>query len=596
VLIPEQKIEEILERVDLVALVSRHVELKKTGRSFKGLCPFHGEKSPSFQVNPEMRRFKCFGCNAGGDAIAFVQRYMGKSFVDAVRDLAREAGVDLEAAEDPAARERQQLREVTALAAEHFKAQLWDPTAGKKAREYLESRGVPEDMSRAFGLGWAPAAWTELADKMTQAGVLEWGVRAGLAAPRTRGDGYYDMFRGRLIIPIRSPDGRTIAFGGRLLEGEDGPKYLNSRESRLYNKSDVLFGMDLARDDIRRGKSAILVEGYFDCIGLHQVGVKNAVALCSTALTPGHLSLLSRNEAKELVLLLDGDEAGRKAVERLAGPLLAAGTPTKVGLLPQGEDPDTFARKAGADGVRALLTQSKGLTEHLFSSVLPRSKESSFEEKMLALDRLKPVAAALPVGLTRSAFFAAMSTAFGLPASELESALRGKAAPPRPAPKPSAVRPERPPDPLEAAFAAAVLRDPRLLGRDLFHVADELGHVGLRALIASASTGQRPEDALEASADAVRRTVERASRELPEDGRMLEDQFLALCRKVKLRRIDEQLTQIAVVTKQSHPSGELNDEVRQLQSDRVQLLALKRRVLEETAPSSAGTKPSAEPV
>ncbi|HEX4621335.1 MAG TPA: DNA primase, partial [Myxococcaceae bacterium] len=346
-MIPEQKIEEILERVDLVALVSRHVELKKSGRNFKGLCPFHGEKTPSFQVNPEMRRFKCFGCNAGGDAIAFVQRYLGKSFVDAVRELAREAGVDLEAAEDPSARERAQLREVTSLAAEHFKARLWDEQAGAQARHYLQERGVPDEMTRAFGLGWAPAAWTELADKMREAGVLEWGVKAGLAAPRSRGDGYYDMFRGRLFVPIRSPEGRTIAFGGRLLEGEEGPKYLNSRESKLYNKSEVLFGMDLARNEIRRLKAAVLVEGYFDCIGLHQVGVKHTVALCSTALTQGHLSLLSRSEAKELVLLLDGDEAGRKAVERLAGPLLAAGTPTRVGLLPQGEDPDTFARKVG---------------------------------------------------------------------------------------------------------------------------------------------------------------------------------------------------------------------------------------------------------
>jgi DNA primase len=596
VLIPEQKIEEILERVDLVALVSRHVELKKSGRNFKGLCPFHGEKTPSFQVNPEMRRFKCFGCNAGGDAIAFVQRYLGKSFVDAVRDLAREAGVDLEAAEDPAARERQQLREVTSLAAEHFKARLWDEQAGAKARHYLLERGVPDEVARAFGVGWAPAAWTELADKMREAGVLEWGVKAGLAAPRTRGDGYYDMFRGRLIIPIRSPEGRTIAFGGRLLEGDDGPKYLNSRESKLYNKSEVLFGMDLARNEIRRLKAAVLVEGYFDCIGLHQVGVKHAVALCSTALTPGHLSLLARSEAKELMLLLDGDEAGRKAVERLAGPLLAAGRPTRVGLLPQGEDPDTFARKAGPEGVLALLAQARGLTDHLFSSVLPQGKASSFEEKMRAVDRIKPVAASLPVGLTRSAFFGALSSHFGLPAADLEAALRGKASPLKAVPKaplnPPA-RKERPPDVLEAAFAAAILRDPRLLSRDVFRVADELAHGGVRALVASSSSGQPADEALEASADVVRKSIERAARDLPEQGPLLEATFQLLCRQVKVRRIDEQLR---MLTRQADSSGELTEDARRLLAERGELLALKKRVLEEAVPSSAGTKKLAEPV
>ncbi|MBS1150185.1 MAG: primase [Myxococcaceae bacterium] len=355
-MIPDSKIDEIRERIDLVALMGRHgVELKKSGRSFKGCCPFHQEKTPSFHVWPEERRFKCFGCQAGGDAFSFLQRLFGKSFLDTVRDLAKDAGVDLDEAIDPGLKEKAQIKDATDVAAEHFKSRLWDAVVGKRAREYLLSRGVTEDVARAFGLGWAPLAWTELADKLRERGLIAAAEKAGLVSPRKTGDGHYDMFRGRLIIPIRSPEGRTIAFGGRLLEGDDGPKYLNSRESKLYNKSETLYGLDQARDEVRKKKSVVLCEGYFDCIGLHQAGVKNAVALCSTALTPGHMTVLARAEGKELVLLLDGDDAGRKAVERLAAPILAAGGKARVAALPDGEDPDTWARKVGPEAVHKLI-------------------------------------------------------------------------------------------------------------------------------------------------------------------------------------------------------------------------------------------------
>ncbi|HMK74374.1 MAG TPA: DNA primase, partial [Myxococcaceae bacterium] len=436
-LIPEHKIEEVLERIDLVALVGRQVELKKSGRSFKGRCPFHEEKTASFYVTPELRRFKCFGCQAGGDAIAFLQRSGGKSFVEAVRELAREAGVDLATAEDPAAQERQQLREVTALAQGFFQRQLWDPAEGRTAREALAARGVSEETARAFGLGWASADWTRLSDELVRRGVLGFGLQAGLVQRRPRAEGTYDTFRSRLMVPIRAPDGRTLAFGGRLLGSDQGPKYLNSRESRLYNKSEVLYALDVAQNEIRRQHSAVLVEGYFDAIALHQAGVKTAVALCSTALTPGHLEALRRAEARELLLLLDGDEAGRAAVERLAGPLLAAGTSTRVALLPDGEDPDTFARSQGPDAVRALLARARPLSEHLITTVLPGGASASFERKMEALARLKPLLAQLPAGLVRSALLGTLSRAFGLPAAELEAVLRGRPGVLRPAPRPS---------------------------------------------------------------------------------------------------------------------------------------------------------------
>jgi DNA primase len=592
VLIPDHKIDEVLERVDLVALVARHVDLKKSGRSFKGRCPFHEEKSASFYVTPELKRFKCFGCQAGGDAIAFLQRYQGKTFVDAVRDLARETGVDISSAEDPGAQERQQLREVTALAQGHFERLLWDPEEGRIGREALAARGVSEQTARSFGLGWAPEAWTRLSDELLRRGTLEFGLQAGLVQRRTRGEGTYDVFRGRLMVPIRAPDGRTLAFGGRLLVGDQGPKYLNSRESRLYNKSETLYALDVAQHEVRRQHTAVLVEGYFDAIGLHQIGLRTAVALCSTALTPGHLEALRRAEARELVLLLDGDTAGRAAVERLAGPLLAGGASTRVALLPEGEDPDTFARRVGVEGVRTLLAQARPLSEHLLTTVLKDGPAAGFEQKMEALGRLKPVLAHLPVGLVRSAFFAAMARAFGLPALELEAALRGRAEPLRPVARPTAVAgPVRPVDPVEAALVAAALREPRLLGQDGLRVTDELLHPALRTIVARLQAGVPPADAMDDLPPRVGDAVGAQGRTLPADEAALAETFLRLCQRLKLRRIDEALTHIAQVTGKLAGASELDEDTRRLQAERVELLGLRRRVLGEGRAPAAPVGP-----
>lgn len=577
-LIPDSKIQEVRERVDMIALVQRHgVELKKSGRSYKGLCPFHGEKSPSFYVWPDEKRFKCFGCQAGGDAISFVQRLLGKTFVDTVRDLAKELGIDLESAVDPGMREKQEVKDATDFAAQHFVERLWDPVVGRHARDYLHSRGLTDDLIRAFGLGWAPFAWTELADRFRERGLLTFGEKAGLVAPRTKGEGYYDMFRGRVIIPIRSPEGRTIAFGGRLLEGDDGPKYLNSKENRLYNKSEVLYATDQARDDIRKKKSAVLCEGYFDAIGMHQAGVKNALALCSTALTPGHLGLLHRLEAKELVLLLDGDEAGRKAVERLAGALLAGGVNCRVAVLPDGEDPDTFARKVGAEAVQKLVQEARPLSAHLFDTLLPGGVQASFEDKMAALDRFRPISAQVPIGLTRSALFGAMSKHFGLPASELETALKSKAPPAmRAAPKPKSNEP--PPDQNEATWVAAVLKDPRLLEGDVHKVAYELKHLGLRTLVAAMQSGGGA-DALYEASDVVKASLTKARDLLPSDEDALKKGFEAVSARLKLRAVEDRLQFIARAVANT-PGGttELTQESRDLLTEQGALMILKQKL------------------
>jgi DNA primase len=596
--IPPEKIQEILERIDLVALISRHVELKKAGRSFRGLCPFHGEKTPSFHVFPESRHYKCFGCDEGGDAISFLKRHGALSFVDAVRELAKEAGVTLEERDDPAARERAQLLEASELARRHFEERLWTSPLARPGREHLEQRGVGESLARQFCLGYALNGWNDLADRLVKEGILEWGARAGLCAPRKSGDGFYDVFRGRLMIPIRSPEGRTVAFGARLVEetrpgAEPGPKYLNSRESPLYRKGETLYALDLARDEVRRTRSAILVEGYFDVIGLFSAGVKNAVALCSTALTPGHLAALARADAKELVLLFDGDAAGLKAVERLAAPILAAGVSARVACLPEGDDPDTFAMREGKSGVDALLKAAPPLSEHLLERALPRGRASGFEEKMAALARFRPLLEGMPLGMARALLIAQLAEHLGVSEGEVKAYLVAEAKPPpRPAaPKAASKAPRRALPAPDAMFAALLLQDPTLKadpdGRFL-----ELLPIELRMLI-EVDAGPSELGQLE---EGLRKPVEQC---LAEIGRMLttpdlrrralQDSSVAL----RLGRVERRHKEVTLELEAASRASD-DEELERLQRESIELNAERKRLKGRAArnPVASAASPS----
>jgi DNA primase len=577
---PEQ-IREILERTDLVALVSRHVELKRSGRSFKGLCPFHGEKTPSFHVNPERRSFKCFGCDAGGDAIAFEQRLSGRSFVEVVRSLAHEAGVTLEEREDPAARERAQLSEVSELARRHFEERLWSE-AGRVGRDHLRERGVSEELAREFSLGYATLSWNDLASRLVREGILEWGARAGLCAPRRQADGYFDVFRGRLMIPIRSAEGRTLGFGGRILEeqvrpgGEPAPKYLNSRESPLYRKSEVLYGLDVAKDEIRRRRSAVLVEGYFDVIGLYSAGIKNAVALCSTALTAGHLSALSRADARELVLLLDGDAAGTRAVERLAGPILSAGASAKVASLPQGDDPDTFALREGAGAVERLIEGAPPLSRYLLDAALPRGHASSLEEKMAALARFKSVLGSMSPGVPKSLLIAELGSHLGLAESEVRSHLAQELrAPvrPKPAAPPTSLPAESLPDAHEEMFVALLIADPALRSDPELRFRDEMRSLELRLALES----ERPGESLAELPAELRAPIERRLKEIERTLVEPEARRRALkdtCRNMRLSRVEERIRE----KKAELAAAGDEEEVARLQVEHSQLSELRQRL------------------
>jgi 2-oxoglutarate dehydrogenase E1 component len=375
-LIPDAVIDQIRERVDVVAVIGRHMELKRSGRTWKGNCIFHGERTPSFHVYPEDKHFKCYGCGAYGDVFTFLQRLEGKEFPEVVRALAQEVGVEIpEAAEEDSAEARAKRKERNeVLAASDAAARYWAARLasrfGAPARAYLERRGVTEDSVRRFRLGVAADAWNDLAPRLKEKGIGAAALqRAGLVIERERdGGGTYDRFRNRLMFPIAGMDGQVIGFGGRALGDEQGAKYINTPETPLYKKSKVLYGLDLARETIRKTRSAVLVEGYFDVIGLHQVGVTGAVAVCGTALTPEHVELLSRCDCREVTVLFDGDVAGLAAPAKAAQALFPAGMAGKVAVLPSDAgktDPDEYARANGRAGVDALLGAAVPLSEFL---------------------------------------------------------------------------------------------------------------------------------------------------------------------------------------------------------------------------------------
>ena len=456
-LIPDAVIEEVRARVDIVAVIGRHVELKRSGRTWKGNCAFHGEKTPSFHVYPDDKHFKCYGCGAYGDVFTFLQRLEGKEFPEVVRALAGEVGVEIpEAAEEDSAeararrKERNEILAASDVAARYFAARLAS-RHGDAARAYLDSRGVAEESRQRFRLGVAAHAWSDLPKRLGEKGIgIPALLRAGLVIDREKGEGVYDRFRNRLMFPIAGMDGQVIGFGGRALGDEKGAKYLNTPETPLYKKSRVLYGLDLAREAIRKTRSAVLVEGYFDVIALHQTGVPSAVAVCGTALTPEHVELLCRCDCREVTILFDGDPAGLAAPARAAAALFPAGLAGKVAALPSegGKvDPDDYARAHGRAGIEALLAAAMPLSAFLIDRAAARScgerpREAPLEGKLAAVRELEPFARMMPEGLARSVFEDAIARRLDLDGAALKAELSGERR--RPAASAGAGKPDRP--------------------------------------------------------------------------------------------------------------------------------------------------------
>jgi DNA primase len=448
--------------VDVAQVVGRRVQLKKAGRNLKGLCPFHGEKTPSFSVNPDKRMFHCFGCGASGDAIKFVMQVEGKSFREAVEELARDAGIKLDA-EDPEeqrrASRRAALAEVNDKACRFFERVLWEHPKGAIAREHLKARSVSEETAKAWRLGYAPALWDSLAKSLARAGVdAKLVEEAGLAIPRKERAGLYDRFRGRLTIPIREA-ARILAFGGRLLEGESEAKYLNSPDTPLYAKGGVLFGLDKAREAIRGDGIALFVEGYFDAIGLHQAGVASAVATCGTALTERHLDLAQRAGARELVFVFDGDAAGLRAAQRASEVAAAKAVPARVLVPPGGEDPDETVLRLGTKGFRELVAAAQPALEFLLDRALASiGRSAAVEARVKTVDAVASIVRAAPDPLARDLYVDKVAQRIDAPVDAVHKAIFGRKdsnkAPSRATEPPPARSPE---DPLTARAERQIL-------------------------------------------------------------------------------------------------------------------------------------------
>ncbi len=428
--IPDAILTEIRARISIVEFISAYVALRKAGRNYTGLCPFHSEHTPSFSVNEEGGFFHCFGCGVGGNAFTFLTRIEGISFPEAVRRLAAKAGVSLPQAEqDPQAQERAWLHKLNVLAATYFQRCLWG-NAGGIARHYLADRGLKKEVAEQFHLGFAPSWSSGLVRFLADQGAdLEKAASLGLIGKRAEGH-YYDKFRHRLIFPITDSMGRIVAFGGRLLpmsqeqpaatgQTRTLPKYLNSPESVLYKKGSVLYGLFQAKDAIRRNGRVLVVEGYIDLLALVQYGYSETVAVLGTALGAEQLKLL-RRFTTEIYIFFDGDEAGRRAATRAFPLCVEAELRGRGVFLPQGDDPDTFVREQGSAGLGVLIGQAEPLEDFYFARHVPLPGASAFQRAQAvreAVAVLKPMTDVV----ARGALLTQIAQRFGVNEEELRS-------------------------------------------------------------------------------------------------------------------------------------------------------------------------------
>ena len=403
--IPPEKIDEIRDATDIVEYIGGFVRLKKRGKNFLGLCPFHQEKTPSFNVSPERQMYHCFGCGVGGNVFTFIMERDKVSFVEAVRVLAERAGIALPrygSGQDEQANEQEQLYEILRAAGLFYYQALTQSAEGKFALDYFRKRGFTDASITSFGLGYSPGSWDALLRHLTDLKFsTELMERSGLA--RKRDDGtYYDYFRGRAMFPIFSSSGRIIAFGARKLR-EDDPlgKYINSPETPIYNKSRVLYGISNAKEAIREAEEAILVEGYADLISVFQAGVKNVVALSGTALTKEQIQLIKRY-ANRIVIVYDADSAGSKAALRGVDLILQEDTDVRVAALPEGDDPDSFVKKNGAEPFRKLIVDAVSFVDFLADAFEKQGKLQTPEGKAQTVRAIVTTIAKMPDELKRS--------------------------------------------------------------------------------------------------------------------------------------------------------------------------------------------------
>ena len=410
--IPEEFLQELKYRCDVESIISRYVNLRRSGRSLVGLCPFHSEKTPSFHVYPENQSFYCFGCETGGDIVTFIRKIENLDYVEAVRFLAQQAGMEMPAenTDDAAAVLRARILEINRKAALFFHHCLKLPE-GKAGLAYLEARKLRPETITGFGLGYAPDSWDSLTRHLHAEGYRDEELRAAaLAGLSKKTGGCYDLFRNRVMFPIIDLRGNVIAFGGRVLD-DSKPKYLNSNDTPVFKKSRCLFALNFAKNG--NNNSMILCEGYMDAIALHQAGFRNAVATLGTALTPDQSRLMARY-AKEVIISYDSDAAGRNAAQRAIGLLTAAGLSVRVLHIEGGKDPDEFIKTHGAERFRQMLEKSGNHIEYRLNEALSRYDLNITEQRAAYLKEAAEVLATVQSRVERDVYAGRLADKLGV--------------------------------------------------------------------------------------------------------------------------------------------------------------------------------------
>jgi DNA primase len=450
--IPQQFIDELLDRVDIVDVVDARVKLRKAGKDYSARCPFHDEKSPSFTVIPDKQFYYCFGCGASGNAIGFLMNYERLEFPEAVEKLAAQLGLEVprEGGQQPGSDSRSKARyDMLARVDRWYREQLRQHPAAAEAVEYLRRRGLSGATARDYGIGFAPPGWENLtralgARQEDAALLLDLGLLI-----RKEGGGRHDRFRHRVMFPIRDVRGRTIAFGGRVL-GDDKPKYMNSPESAVFHKGRELYGLYEARQAGLDDAPALVVEGYMDAVMLAQYGIREAVATLGTALTPAHLDRLFRYTSA-VIICFDGDAAGRRAADRALQTLLPAlqdGRDVRFLFLPEGEDPDSLVQRVGADGFRERAAAATPVAERLFARLGEAFDLATLSGRAALARKALPMIGRVPGAVTRSLLLDQLAERTGVRREELQELAEGAARDAqrggsRPAPAPRPAKPRR---------------------------------------------------------------------------------------------------------------------------------------------------------
>ena len=427
-MIPPEFIDDVLARTDIVEIIEPRVALKKSGQNYTGLCPFHNEKSPSFSVSQDKQFYYCFGCQASGSALKFLMEFDRMDFISAVEYLAQRAGMEVPKdgrANPEASQRRKSIYDILAQSADFYREQLRQHSQRSRAVDYLKGRGVSGEIARDFALGYAPPGWDNLMKKLAVTNAeRELLIESGMLTDIPDEDKTYDRFRDRIMFPIRDLRGRTIAFGGRVLDADAKPKYLNSPETSVFHKGRELYGLYEARKRVRRLTRFIVVEGYMDVVALAQHGIGYSVATLGTATSTDHIQRLFRL-APQVVFCFDGDSAGRKAAWKAlnaALPAMEDGCVARFLFLPDGEDPDTMVRKVGKDAFEEQVDGSLGLSDFFFQTLEQDVDVSTLEGRAALSKSATPLIARLPEGVLKQLILGELSRRTGLEVDQLKAA------------------------------------------------------------------------------------------------------------------------------------------------------------------------------